>query len=131
MKFNLKGLLFEDDKKSEPKEEQSSQTTTQSQTPIPQTSVPPSSQAGVIDEGIQEQLLQVLEDNNTPEFDYFEFKGSLKNLQGVVLDEPSRFKAAFAAVKNLTSPDKLIKTADMYLGKLAEKRENRESYGND
>jgi hypothetical protein len=127
MKFSLKNLLFEDDPKSKSESAPVSQPAQSQPQPIQQP-VQPVSQGGVIDEGIQDQLLQVLEQNNTPEFDYFEFKDSLKNLQSVIPDEPSRFKAAFAAVQKLTSPDKLIATADMYLGKLAEKKDQFAQY---
>jgi len=120
----LKGLLFEDEPEKPttvPVEEKQEAAVPAKPTPVATTKA--ASAAGEVDVDIQNQLVQVLEDNNVEGYDYFEFKGSLKNMQNVIKNEPERFKAAFAAVASMVSPEKLVETANFYIGKLNDKKE--------
>ncbi len=69
-----------------------------------------------LDEKSVEFLLNALEKNNLPGFDYLEFKQSLVVLnEQMDLDEASAFKSAFATASVLgLTKEKLLKTADHY-----------------
>ncbi|MEP7321164.1 MAG: hypothetical protein ABI761_04560 [Saprospiraceae bacterium] len=61
-------------------------------------------------------LAQVIEKNNQPGFDYFEFRQSLINLSKLNMDEATRFKSAYAAAQSMgVSPDSLVNSAQTYL----------------
>ena len=61
-------------------------------------------------------LAQVIEKNNQPGFDYFEFRQSLINLAKLSMDEATRFKSAYAAAQSMgVSPNSLIESAQAYL----------------
>lgn len=81
-----------------------------------------------VDAEILEQLSQVLEENNLDGYDYFEFRGSLENMKNVIPGEAERFKGAFAAVASFVTVERLLETADYYLGKLGEKDGEFTSY---
>lgn len=69
-----------------------------------------------LDEKSVEFLLNALDKNNLPGFDYLEFKQSLVALnEQMELDEASAFKSAFATASVLgLTKEKLLKTADHY-----------------
>lgn len=61
-------------------------------------------------------LAQVIEKNNQPGFDYFEFRQSLINLSKLNMDESTRYKSAYAAAQSMgVSPDSLLNSAQSYL----------------
>lgn len=68
-----------------------------------------------IDERHYKMLLQAMEDNNLDDFDYLEFKNSLKALEALPLDEATKYKSAFATASTMgLTFDNLVKTANYY-----------------
>ncbi len=64
----------------------------------------------------KEALFKALNDANFEGYDYLEFKESLKALEKVIADEPTRYKSAFAAVSTLgVTNQKLLDTAQKYI----------------
>ncbi|MEP7269432.1 MAG: hypothetical protein ABI844_17580 [Saprospiraceae bacterium] len=64
-------------------------------------------------------LAQIIEKNNQPGFDYFEYRQSLLNLVKLNMDEPTRFKSAYAAAQAMgVSPASLVSSAQGYLNLL-------------
>ncbi len=61
-------------------------------------------------------LLGAMEKHNLDGFDYIEFKESLKSLEQMPMDEPTRFQSAFAMAKTMgATPKKLIDAANHYI----------------
>lgn len=68
-----------------------------------------------------EVLLKALDRKNLEGIDYIEFKESLKSLDSVIEDEPTRFKSAYAMGKSMgLTKDKLLKSGEYYIGVLKE-----------
>lgn len=87
----------------------------------------PNSQ-GVFDQKFYDNFLQIIEANNMPGIDYCEFSKSKKANDAITgMAEPMKFQAAFQALKannpNLTK-ERLLETADFYIGKLNEEEQN-------
>lgn len=78
-----------------------------------------------LDEKSVDFLVQALEKNNLPGFDYLEFKQSLLALTELNMDEATAMKSAFATAATVgLTKDKLLKTAEHYKGVLnAEKQQ--------
>lgn len=83
---------------------------------------------GQIDEGIRNDLLKTLEQNNVDGFDYFEFRTALQNMEKVLPSESDRFKATYAAVSSFVAPAKLVETANFYLQVLQKKQGEFDAY---
>lgn len=83
---------------------------------------------GQIDEGIKNDLLKTLEQNNVDGFDYFEFRTALQNMEKVIPSESDRFKAAYAAVSSFVAANKLVETANFYLQVLQKKQTEFDAY---
>jgi hypothetical protein len=61
-------------------------------------------------------LAGVIEKNNQPGFDYFEFRQALINLSKLSMDEATKYKSAFAAAQSMNvSPAALVSSAQGYL----------------
>lgn len=80
----------------------------------------PSFSANVGDGAVNEKFMQALfgamEASNLDGFDYFEYKLSLKNLANMPMDEPTRYKSAYAMATTMgATPEKLISAALHYL----------------
>lgn len=76
--------------------------------------VPPA--PGQLNEKFVEILSKALEDNNQEGFDFFEFRGSLKSLSKMPMDDQTRFQSAFAMASTMgATPQKLITSAQFYL----------------
>ena len=61
-------------------------------------------------------LLKAIEKNNMEGFDYLEYKQSLQSLQGMEMDEGTRYKSAFAMAKTMgATPNKLLESANHYI----------------
>lgn len=75
----------------------------------------PEKAATGLDYAIIDKLLKALEDNNQPEFDYFEYKTSLKSLEKFPMDEATKYQSAFAtaATMNVTL-EKLLNSIEFY-----------------
>lgn len=88
--------------------------------PTPPPSVKPTFSATVGDGAVNEKFMQALfgamEASNLDGFDYFEYKLSLKNLANMPMDEPTRYKSAYAMATTMgATPEKLINAALHYL----------------
>lgn len=78
---------------------------------------------------ISEKLTQALQENNLDGIDFFEFRKTLDALEGVIPDEPTRYKAAFGSlVAQGGRPDQITQTADRYLKVLEAKAEGFAEY---
>ncbi len=82
--------------------------------------------AGNIDGKFAEHLAGVLIKNNLPGPDYFEFRETLRGLEGLDLSEGKQYQAAWASFKALGGPPDLAVltgTAQQYLTLLAQDRD--------
>lgn len=79
-------------------------------------STPATPGAGQITAQFLEVLFKAMQDNNLGGFDYLEFKQSLKSLEKMPMDEPTRYQSAFAMAQTLgASAPTLVQTAEHYL----------------
>ena len=70
---------------------------------------------GKVDNNILDKLLQALEDNNQPGFDYFEFRKAILSLNPLQMDEATKFRSTFATAATLgVTLQKLIDSIDFY-----------------
>ena len=68
-----------------------------------------------LDEKSLDFLVQALESNNLPGFDYLEFKRAVLQLQEINLDEPTAYKSAVTTAATLgITKEKLLETAGYY-----------------
>jgi flagellin-like hook-associated protein FlgL len=81
-----------------------------------------------LDDRSLEFLVNAIEQNNLPGFDYFEFKRAVVNLQEMQLEESIAYKSAFttAATVGLTK-DKLVETANYYRNLLLKEKDQFET----
>ena len=71
---------------------------------------------GAVSEKFMNILLGALQKSNQPDFDYLEFRNSLKSLQKMDMDEATRYKSAFAMAQTMkVDAPKLINSAQFYL----------------
>ncbi len=76
----------------------------------------PSVSPGKITDKFNTILLGAMEKNNIDGFDYLEYRQSLQSLRKMDMDEPTRYKSAYAMAQTMgASPEYLIKTANHYL----------------
>ena len=69
-----------------------------------------------VDNGILEKLLSNIEQNNLEGYDYFEFRAALINMAKLNLDEPTKFRSAFASLSPTgLTVDKLSETGSYYI----------------
>ena len=74
---------------------------------------------GQVTAKFMEILLAAMDKKNLDGFDYLEYKQSLKSLENMPMDEPTRYKSAFAMAKTMgATPDMLVKTAGHYINVL-------------
>jgi hypothetical protein len=132
----FKGVFVQNDpnavnqpKQTEPKatEQRAMPTSSRAEVAAPPPSVKPTFSATVGDGAVSEKFMQALfgamETSNIEGFDYFEYKLSLKNLASMPMDEPTRYKSAYAMATTMgATPEKLINSALHYLDVL--KNEN-------
>ena len=72
-------------------------------------------------------LLGAMDKNNLDGFDYLEFKQSLQSLDQLSMDEPTKYRSAFAMAQTMgANASNLIKTAQHYLNILAEEEKKFE-----
>jgi hypothetical protein len=87
--------------------------------------LPSSGEAGTLDQRIFDSLQKALEDSNQPGFDFLEFKNSLQTLAGIIPDEATRYKSAYATAATMgLTVDKLLQSAKFYQGILTREKEN-------
>ena len=78
-----------------------------------------------LDERSMESLLEALERENLPGFDYLEFKQALQRLQDLNMEEEVAFKSAFATASTMgVTKEKLLKTAGHYKQVLAREKKS-------
>ena len=78
-----------------------------------------------IDSRSLEFIVQTIEKNNLPGFDYFEFKRAVAQLATMNLDEATAHKSAFATAATLgITKEKLIETAAYYRNLVEKEKEH-------
>ncbi len=97
--------------------------------PLPTTAATPPplprQTAGTIDPRIFESLEKAMEENNQQGFDFFEYKNSLKTLAGIIPDEATRYKSAYATAATMgVTVDRLLESAAFYKSVLEKERDN-------
>jgi hypothetical protein len=86
---------------------------------------PPTYAGGTVDQRIFESLEKAMEENNQQGFDYFEYKNSLKTLAGIIPDEATRYKSAYATAATMgLTVDRLLESAAFYRTVLEKERDN-------
>lgn len=76
----------------------------------------PKIQGGKVTEKFMDILLGAMDKNNIDGFDYLEYKQSLQNLEGMDMDEATRYQSAFAMAKTMgVTAENLLRTANHYL----------------
>jgi len=121
----LKSLFIvedESDKKSTSDQSQE-QPKPESETPVPMPEIEVNIEIpeikdpqGKPDPKFVDILLKAIEKNNMDGFDYLEYKQSLQSLQGMSMDDATRYKSAFAMAKTMgATPEKLLKSANHYI----------------
>jgi chromosome segregation ATPase len=92
-------------------------------TPVPPP--PPTYAGGTVDQRIFESLEKAMEETNQQGFDYFEYKNSLKTLAGIIPDESTRYKSAYATAATMgLTVDRLLESAAFYRTVLEKERDN-------
>lgn len=82
----------------------------------PDTTEPTASPKGKISEKFVNVLFGAMDKANLDGFDYLEFKQSLRNLDKMGMDEPTKYKSAFAMAQTMgATPEKLVQTAGHYV----------------
>lgn len=101
-------------------------TTQPEKIPPPQYQAPAQTQAatGSGREKAMQVLAAAMEAANPVGFDYFEYRQALSNLANMPMDEPTRYKSAYAMAQTMqVTNNNLIQSAEKYLGVLnAEKQ---------
>jgi head-tail adaptor len=70
---------------------------------------------GKVDNNILDKLLQALEDNNQPGFDYFEFRKAILSLSPLQMDEAIKYQSTFATAATVgVTLEKLIDSIEFY-----------------
>lgn len=128
---DLKSLFIKEDPATNeevPKEEVKKNTpTAASAPPLTQapSNPPPIPRTGSVDQRIFDSLQKALEENNQEGFDFLEFKNSLQTLAGIIPDESTRYRSAYATAATLgVTPDKLLQSAAFYRSVLERERDN-------
>lgn len=86
---------------------------------------PPTFAGGTVDQRIFESLEKAMEENNQQGFDYFEYKNSLKTLAGIIPEESTRYKSAYATAATMgLTVDRLLESAAFYQTVLEKERDN-------
>lgn len=68
-----------------------------------------------IDNAILDRLLKAIEDNNQADFDYLEYRRSLKSLEALPMDETVKFQSAYATASTMgVTLEKLLASIDFY-----------------
>jgi predicted nucleic acid-binding Zn-ribbon protein len=82
---------------------------------------------GKVTSQFTEVLLSAMEKANLQGFDYIEYKKSLQSLAAMNMDEPTRYKSAFAMAQTMgVSPTTLVSTAQHYVQALTKEEKQFE-----
>jgi len=111
---NLKSLfIVSDEEQPKPETQPAAQSGTSGPPPVSQN--PPADPKGKIDNNILDKLLQALEDNNQPGFDYFEFRKAILSLNPLPMDEATKFQSTYATAATVGATlDKLLESIEFY-----------------
>lgn len=111
---NLKSLFIVSEEEQPKSETQpAAQSGTSGAPPVSQN--PPADPKGKIDNNILDKLLQALEDNNQPGFDYFEFRKAILSLNPLPMDEATKFQSTYATAATVGATlDKLLESIEFY-----------------
>ena len=78
---------------------------------------------GTVDDKLLGVLASAIQKANIDGFDYLEYKESIKSLEKMDMSEATRFQSALAMAKTMgANPQRLIQSAEYYLGVLDEER---------
>lgn len=83
----------------------------------------PSSSEGRISEKFLKVLLKALEENNREGFDYLEFKEFLRALDQMEMDEPTKYRSAFANAKTMGASLEGLEASSRYYLDVLKKEE--------
>jgi hypothetical protein len=119
----LKGLILKG-QKEEP-EKVTPATKVASTTPTPQNQVNPMTIQGVADNKFIELLEGIIEQNNLPGQDYFEFKQAIENMKSLPMDEKTKFQTVYS-VLSLQGCNKeiLLSSTDKYIAIIQQEKTN-------
>jgi len=113
---NLKSLfvISEEEQKSPGTESQpAKQTETAAKTTV--VTPPASDSKGKVDNNILDKLIQALEDNNQPGFDYFEFRKAILSLNPLQMEEAVKYQSTFATAATVgVTLNKLLDSIEFY-----------------
>jgi threonine synthase len=116
-------FIVEDPQKPNTSTTTTTTTTAQNTQPVtPQNTTPPVivTGNGQVSEKFMNALLESMQNNNTPGFDYFEFRQSIQNLSKMPMDEATRYQSAFAMAQTMNVlPQTLVSSAQNYVQILA------------
>ncbi len=120
---NIKSLFVVPEETTAATAEEKAGTPEAKQEPASPRQPTPSGQAGPgkVTQQFTEVLFNAMEANNLEGFDYLEFKQSLRSLEKMPMDEPTRFRSAFAMAQTMgATPEKLVQAAQHYAAVLKE-----------
>jgi hypothetical protein len=111
---NLKSLFIVSEEE-QPKTETQPTIQTGNAGNVPTVASPPANHSGKVDNNILDKLLQALEDNNQPGFDYFEFRKAILSLNPLPMDEATKFQSTYATAATVgTTLEKLLESIEFY-----------------
>lgn len=123
----LKSLFIVDEESTKPKTNETpvnankEDPKTITQNPPP----PVTTTNGNFDEKQYNILMQAIEASNQQGFDYLEFKNSLKALDGLPIDEATKYKSAYATASTLgLTTETLLQSLNFYKGVLDKEKES-------
>lgn len=120
---NLKSLfIIEDEAAAKPgkaKAEKLTPTPKQETAPGPEIQESVEGEPGKVTRKFMDVLFKAMEQQNIEGFDYLEFKQSLASLSKMPMDEPTRYRSAYAMAQTMgAKPDRLLETAQHYINVL-------------
>lgn len=129
---NLKSLFFVEEENAEatsptaaPVRPPASPMPSASAIPPAKTPAPTLSGNANLDQRIFDSLQKTIEDNNLEGFDFLEFRNSLKTLNGIISDEATRYKSAYATAATMgVTVEKLLESGRFYISILEKERDN-------
>lgn len=123
---NIKSLFIEElpeeptSDKASPAPQANTPSVSKVREPDPEPAPPPIKEFGP-DRKVLDTLLDAMERHNAEGFDYLEFRQAIQSLEKIAMDEPTRFKSAFALAQSMKAvPAGLIASAGEYLRVISE-----------
>lgn len=128
---NLKSLfIIEEEEEEQPGKEQSKRDQ-KKKAPAsadgPQIAESEAGEPGKVTRRFMDVLFKAMEKQNIEGFDYLEYKQSLASLAKMPMDEPTRYRSAFAMAQTMGArPEHLIQTVQHYMDVLKEEEDKFE-----